>query len=358
MARPTEAASAHGALLDTVFSWMVRVGSAVSAALRYCIHPPIVMRVLRRSTSQGPPPALEGNLTLVRMLAAARILLFPRKLGQLWRLHFLDSYFGHLPHPDKFFFLTHNFYLSKGFTLRQRAASAISHYAHEKRSCGPAYHRAVYRSAEGLMLWHRHINGSRYALCLRATDDWRTEGDLSILCLVDDVTVCRLSFSYVHGALFGIDAPMTLLVTRNQTNRNAALQRFRADFKQNSPPYFCVAAVCGIAMAHGMREICLIRDEAQVGYDPRFAQSFKNSYSGFWPSFGAQPLDKHDAFSMTVPPALNPIANVKHKSRAAARRQNWLEIMVNARQAILKDRLTRSPIPIDVETSALLSTAV
>jgi uncharacterized protein VirK/YbjX len=198
------------------------------------------------------------------------------------------------------------------------------------------------------------VNGTRYSLCLRGTEEYRHEGDLSIVCLVNDVPVCRLAFSYVRGDLFGIDERMTLLVSRNQTNRNPALQRFRADFKQNSPPYFCVAAACGIAMAHGIREICLIGTQAQVGYDLRFAQSFENSYSAFWQAFGAKELDSHDAFTMTVPPELNPIAKVKHKTRAAARRQNWLDIMVNARQVILDDRLTRSPLPIDVETSALL----
>ncbi len=349
MPRPTETTRPHVTVLDVVFLWMVRAGSALTVAVRQWIHRPIRSAVPTHPLFIAPPQ---------RLLRACKLMLFPKKLYRLWRLHFLRPYIGHREHPDRFFYFSHDSYLSREFSLRQRLTCALSHYEHESCSCGPAYHEAVYRTSQGLTLWQRMVNGTRYTLSLRATEEYRHEGDLSILCLVDDVTVCRLSFSYVRGALFGIDAPMTLLVTRNQTNRNPALQRFRADFKQNSPPYFCVAAVCGIAMAHGMREMCLIGTEAQVGYDLRFADSFKNSYSGFWPSFGAQPLDKHDAFSMTVPPALNPIANVKHKSRAAARRQNWLEIMVNARQAILEDRLTRSPIPIDVETSALLRTTV
>ena len=156
--------------------------------------------------------------------------------------------------------------------------------------------------------------------------------------------------------MFGIDAPVTMFVTRNQTDRNSELQRFRADFKQNSPQYFCVAAVCGIAMAHGLRQICLIQDEAQVAYDARYAQNFRNSYSEFWRAFGAKPMPALNVHTMAVPPEFNPIAMVKHKARAGARRQNWLEVMVNARQAILEDRLTRCPMPIDVETSTLLRT--
>jgi hypothetical protein len=163
-----------------------------------------------------------------------------------------------------------------------------------------------------------------------------------------------LSFSYLQGAIFGIDQPMTVLVTRNQSEKNVELKRFRADFKQNSPPYFCVAALCGIAMAHGIRQICLIQEEAQIAYDPRFAQSFRNSYSFFWQAFGAKEIDARNAYVMAVPPDLNPIETVKHKSRAVERRKNWLEIMVNARHAIVENRVTHFPVPIDVQTSSLL----
>jgi uncharacterized protein VirK/YbjX len=356
MARDSDLARDHTTLIDAGFLWMSKAASGLIAAVKYFFTRPFKPGTDTRPIPLPPPPKLEGNLTLVRLLAASRILLFPKRFAELWRLGFLHSYFGHAENPDKFFFLTHHFYLSKGFTPRQRITSAVSHYSHESRSCGPGYHQAVYRSPEGLTLWHRNVNGTPYSLSLRATEDFRNEGDLSIFCLVGDVRVCRLSFSYVQGTVFGIDAPMTLFVTRNQSDRNAELQRFRADFKQNSPPYFCVAAVSGIAMAHGIRRICLIQEEAQIAYDPRFAQSFRNSYTAFWEVFGAKEICAHSAYIMAVPLELNPIASVKHRSRASSRRQNWLEIMVNARQAILEHRVTGCPEPIDVETSTLLRT--
>lgn len=347
MNRHTEAERASGTLLEMTLLRMSKAASALTSAVRFCIRLPLEVMAPIKILSLAPRE---------RLLRASRLLLFPAKLYQLWTLGFLRSYIGHREHPDRFFYFSHDYYLSKIFSLRQRLSCAVSHYEHERRNCGPAYHHAVYRSSEGLTLWHRDINGTRYTICLRATEEFRHEGDLSILCLVDDVRVSRLCFSYVKGSLFGIGEPTTLFVTRNQSDRNPELQRFRADFKQNSPPYFCVAALCGIAMAHGVRRICLIHDEAQVAHEPRYAQSFKNSYSAFWQAFGAQKLDAHDAFTMTVPPELNPIAAVKHRARASARRQNWLEIMVNARHAILEHRVTGFPEPIDVETSALLRT--
>lgn len=342
MLRHKEDFTSFAPWVDDTVSWMVKTATTMTRA---------ASRTVELKLHRGAP---EGNLTAVRVLRASRILLFPEKLAQLWRMGFLRCFFGSGEYPDKFFFLSYNHYLSRRFSLRQRVSCAVDHYGHEWRSCGPRYHEAVYGSAEGLTLWKRTVHGTQYTLCLRATEDLRREGDLSILCFAGGTRVCRVSFSYVRGGLFGIDSPFTIFVTRNQSDRNAALQRFRADFKQNSPPYFCVAALCGIAMAHGIYQICLIQDEAQIAYQPCHAQSFKNSYSEFWRAFGANQWETRGIFTMTVPPELNPISTVKHKARAAARRQNWLEIMVNARQAILPHRVNSSPPPIDVEAATLI----
>jgi uncharacterized protein VirK/YbjX len=295
-----------------------------------------------------------GTTGIWHFLAAGRIFMFPQQLARLFLLRFLWPYFSHAQKPEPFFFLTHEFYLSRHFTLAQRVDSAVGHYSQEAKNCGSAYHDAVYRSPEGLILWSRVVHGKKYTLILRATEDHRKEGDLSILCLVNDIRVCRLSFAFVPGSLFDLDEKATMFITRNQTDRGSELQLFREHFKQNSPPYFCLAAACGIAMAHGLRNICLINDQAQVAYDQRFQTSFRNSYSEFWRGFGAAEIVERQAYKITLPLALSRIATVKHKSRAIARRQNWLEIMVNARQVILQHRLTRSPSPIDFDTAELL----
>jgi len=245
-------------------------------------------------------------------------------------------------------------YLSRNLTLAQRISSAITHYSFEGRNYGPNYHRSVHQSPGGLVLWHRLVDGTRYTIALRTTEDTRREGDLSVLCLVDDTCVCRLCFSYVNGSLFGVGPGRTMFVTRSQIVRNSELQRFRDTFKQNSPPYFCLAAVCGIAMANGMRAIFMIKDDAQLGYAERYAEGFRNSYSALWEAFGAQELDHLHAYTMSLPLKLNPLSRVKHKGRATARRRNWLEIALSARQAVLEVRTSRAPPPIEGEAHALL----
>ena len=269
----------------------------------------------------------------------------------------MRPYFSGQNKRDTLFFLTHDYYLSKAFTLAQRIDCAVAHYSFEGQNYGPIYHRSVYQSPQGLALWHRVVDGTRYTITLCATEDNRYEGDLSVLCFVNETRVCRVSFSYVNGSLFGLQSEYTMFVTRSQTDRNPELQRFRDSFKQNSAAYFCLASVCGIAMANGMRAISMVKDEAQIAYEERYAQGFRNSYSALWEAFGAQEMVDRRAYKMSIPPKLNPLSIVKHKNRALARRQNWLEIALSARQAMLEDRTSWAPPPIDAEALALLPPA-
>jgi uncharacterized protein VirK/YbjX len=298
--------------------------------------------------------ATRSWLAPFRLIAACRILPFPLKLKRLWSLNFMRPYFPSKNKRDTFFFLTHDYYLSRDFTFAQRVDCAINHYSFEGQNYGATYHRSVYQSPHGLALWHRVVDGTRYAITLRATDDYRYEGDLSVLCFVNDTRVCRVSFSYVDGSLFGLQPERTMFVTRNQTDRNPELQRFRDSFKQNSPPYFCLASVCGIAMANGMRAITLVKDDAQIAYEERYAGGFRNSYSGLWEAFGAEEIDDGRAYTMSIPPKLNPLSIVKHRNRAVVRRKNWLEIALSTRQAMLEDRTSWAPRPIDGEALAVL----
>ena len=120
------------------------------------------------------------------------------------------------------------------------------------------------QSPQGLVLWHRVVDGTRYTIALCATEDKRREGDLSVMCFVGETRVCRVAFAYVNTRLFGLRPGCTIFVTRSQADRNAELQRFCDTFKQNSPPYFCLAAVCGIAMANGMHAILMVKHDAQI----------------------------------------------------------------------------------------------
>jgi len=267
---------------------------------------------------------------LLRSSAACRILLFPLQMRQLEALGLMKKF---RCESDPFFFLAHRFHLSKQFTLAQRIECVIDHYGYEERNRGAVYHDLVYRSP-GLVLWRRIADGVQYTVRLSATDDYRYEGDLSVLLFVDNTRVGRMSFSYVNTSLFGRGRDIAMFITRNQTDRNDALERFRATFKQNSPPYFCLAALSGIAMANGMREIYAIKHDAQISYEDRYADGFAASYSDFWLKFRAEEID-HQSYRVVIPLPLAPLSDVKHRARAVARRLNWEQVTLHARQAML-----------------------
>jgi uncharacterized protein VirK/YbjX len=278
---------------------------------------------------------LRLRLVRFRPIAIFKIL-WSLKPKELWSLNFMRPY------------------LSRNFTVAQRIDCAITHYSFEGRNYGPTYHRSVHQSPRGLVLWHRVVEGTRYTITLLATEDKRREGDLSVLCFVNDTRVCRVAFSYVNGSLFGLRTGRTMFVTRSQTDRNPELQRFRDTFKQNSPPYFCLASACGIAMANGMRTIFMIKHDAQIEYAERYEEGFRNSYSALWEAFGAREIDHRHAYMMSIPLKLNPLSSVKHKGRAIGRRRNWLEIAHSARQAMLDDRTSSIPPPIQGDAFSLL----
>src|SRR6202000_968739 len=108
------------------------------------------------------------------------------------------------------------------------------------------------------------------------------------------------------------------------------------------------------SMANGMRTIFMIKHDAQIEYAERYAEGFRNSYSALWEAFGAQDIGQRHAYMMSIPVRLNPLSNVKHRGRAIARRRNWLEIALSARQAMLDDRTSRVPPPIEGEAFSLL----
>ncbi len=310
---------------------------------------PSIFGLLRRSFGCARPVS---NKALLRAVAGARILLAPSRIRQLSaaieiRKHGRDH--------DPLFFLTHRYYLSQKLTMLQRIDCAIVHHVHEQRSRRADYHDLVYGSC-GLELWRQQVGDTCCSLRLAATEDNPHEGDLSVLLVVDAVRVCRMSFSYVSAGIFGREPRITMFVTRNQTDRNDQLARFRAAFRQNSPPYFCLAALAGIAMADGLQSIYGVKHDAQIAYQERYRTSFENSYSGFWHKFNAEEVADH-AYRLAIPLDLAPVSEVIHKARAVGRRAHWARIIHDSRRAIERFAVCRSSVEHDLEPDAFADAA-
>ena len=243
-----------------------------------------------------------------------------------------------IPH-DPLYFLVHTYYLSKRFTLRQRLRCAMDHHEYERMTYSCEYARRVYRT-DGILLWNRSVDNRNFTMVLIATDDNRYEGDLSVILLVDNIRLCRMSFCYLNANVFGLTSNMTMLISRNQTDRTPSRDLFNQCFKQNAPQFFCLAAVCGIAMTNEFETVLAIKHDAQIVYDRTFDSGFRNSYTALWEKFHAVEIDRH-VYKLNVPLKVRPLQLVDsvHRARARNRRKYWDDIMQSARSAMIEYRL-------------------
>jgi uncharacterized protein VirK/YbjX len=276
--------------------------------------------------------------SLLRSLAALRIIFFPKMVSQLESMQILTKLYNPKRKHDPLYFLAHKYYVSKRLTLRQRVQTALNHHKYELEAFSAEYARQVYR-ADGVILWERFIDKLHFTMVLIATPDNRYEGDLTVLLSVNDVRLCRMSFCYLNADIFGQSPSMTMLIARNQTDQTPSRDLFDQCFKQNSPQLFCLSAVCGIAMANGFKTVFAIKHDAQIAYEECLDSGFRNSYSALWEKFDATEVDRR-VYMLNVPLKLRPLGSVNrvHRGRARARRGYWDEIAHSARASMIEYR--------------------
>jgi len=280
-----------------------------------------------------------------RFMRSLRALRFPAQSNRVLKL--LDERRAdlRLSERDLFFHLHHHHYLSRGFTPQQRIESLLAHYQFEATRYLPSFRGQVY-GGQGLVLWQSTLNGTDFRIRLIPGNEvrWRWEGELSAVLSVNGVTLTVMSFSYVNASVFGLSPGPILFITRNQSFREAEPQLlFRSTFKQTTPPYFCLAALSGLAHTNGMRGMAAIRHDAHISQDRDNEEHLKNSYTEFWNSFHATELGG-PALLLPVPMAMRPLSDVpaKHRTRARVRREAWAQVTASASAAIRRHQSERT----------------
>ena len=283
---------------------------------------------------------------LLCIARSLRVLLFYRDHQRLCRLDVYRKYVAAPPNDDLFHHLSHRHYLVKNLGVRQRVRCALHHYRFEDDTFNSAYKYAVYR-AGGLTLWQRSAKGSHFAIVLAMASRMNAEGDLTIAFEADGKCLHRLSFSWIEGSVAGVDSPMLPFVARNQgrwTDSDLAFAAFEQAFPNNSPSFFCFAAMQGVAQAVGMDQLVAIKRRAHPACNPNSVKHFANAYDGFWKILGGVELPG-PGFLIALPFYLKPLSQMpgKHRKRAAVRREYWGEIGEAAR-GTLERKLKRTPV--------------
>ncbi|MCA1855085.1 VirK/YbjX family protein [Massilia oculi] len=281
-------------------------------------------------------------LGVVRSL---RVLRYWREHQALCRLDLVRRHVAGAPGADLFRHLSQRSYLARGLSVRERVQCVLSHYRFEDASFGGAYHQAVH-GGSGLTLWQheaalddgQHVFSLRLQAARRALAEG--EGGLAISLLADGRPLHRLCYSWVDGALAGAALPTVPFITRNEGrwhDAGAAFAAFEQAFPNNSPSFFCFAAMQGLAQALGIDQVAAIKCAERVSGDARAPQQADNAYDGFWRILGGieQP---GRAYLVHLPFYLKPLADMpsKHRKRAAQRRECWRAIGDAARGTLLR----------------------
>lgn len=268
------------------------------------------------------------------LLGAGRLLGEQAVLAELFTVPAFAQAMAARPRADVLFFISHRHFLSRRFGTVERMACALDHFRFEQAHFMPALLSTLH--GDGLNLWGE---AGACQIRLRANDATRHEGPLSLVLCLDGEMLHELSFAWVGAERLAAvdDRGPVLFATRNQSAPPdaPALARFRADFPQNSPGYFVLAALNGLASALGQTRIVGVRDVCQIAYEPRHASSFRRSYDDCWQSFGGRPLGEH-GLEMAVPAAVAPLEQLKarHRARARQRREHWRQIAAATEAAL------------------------
>lgn len=259
-----------------------------------------------------------------------RVLLFYRDHARLLRLDMYRHYLVRT-HDDVFHHLSHRDYLARDLSLRERVRCVGTHYRFEDARFDAAYKHAVYRNG-GLLLWRHEAGGIHFAIRLELAPRLAPEGDLMLVFSAGAIPLHRLSFSWVDGAFAGIDTPgaataIVPFIARNQGRRPDAAEAFAAfeqAFPNNSPSYFCFAALQGIAQALGMDRLLAVKSACQCAWKPEDDPHFANAYDGFWRTLGGVETTG-PAWRIALPFCVKPLSGMaaRHRKRAAQRRAYW-----------------------------------
>jgi len=267
------------------------------------------------------------SAALKRALGSLRALAFPglmRRMSAEGYLQLVGRKRGKTGQPwDPFHFISHPSYLVQGLSLSRRFKAALFHYRHEAETFDDAMLDQVY-SPQGFLLWSAEVEGHQFALHLGLAEYGSIEGDLCLRLVADGRCLITMNFIWADGAMFGRPGGPTIFITRSQMQNWPELAVFRACFKQNSPPYFCLAALSGVGLACGLPDLHAVQCTAQLSYESKYESSFRNSYDEFWKKFNAQRVTP-EAFRLALPLELRDLSELKskHRSRAEARRRSW-----------------------------------
>lgn len=296
-------------------------------------------------------PSHDRGWSLQIMLIVWRLLLNARYWARLMRLLRLEPFSEICQYNPRFAIkpFSHN-YLARNLKARAGLECFIHHYQ-RMFSLFPE------NILKMIMYWDIPLyqtveDGHIVSLGMGASKPYDKEGELSLLLKVDSLIIYNLAFTVIPGRAIGSDASETLLISRVQGERSV-LHEVRLATRAMCnvrPRALLVAALQGIALALGVKEIDAVSAKEQSSYCGCSGLSFQNSYDEFFTELG---LQKNSAgqFSGLVPFTEKPLELVAPKNRRTARKKQAFKAQIQMACAkSMSEVLTRTASYVGLES--------
>ena len=230
-------------------------------------------------------------------------------------------------HPRfAFKYLTHD-YLTRSFTVPQRAACFIHHYRRLHADLPDRLLRQCLRA--DITLHEIECDGSRFAFSMGLPRIWDKEGELSLNLHLDGVVVFVLSFTIVPGRIIQSQAADVLLISRIQGVYGYfnEIRRVTRALHDVGPAALLLAALYGFATALGIGEFAAVSATCQSSYTEELSALYIDAYDNFFIGLGLA-MNPSGFFLSPIPHHDKPLSSIKqgHKLRTREKRAFKLEI--------------------------------
>lgn len=211
----------------------------------------------------------EGCLKfLFTAIWSLRVLAHLRDIKALLQLDLYRNCVCVAANENTFHFLSQRTYLVAGLSASNRLQCVLSHYLFEEATFGPQYWSKVYLE-EGICLWSQEAGETLFAVVLKIAPRWHLEGELSLTFYTNEICLHAVSFNWITGSLIGAPQQTLPLIARNPGrgfDSEQAFAAFNLVFPNNSPSFFCFAAMQGLTLAVGLNSIAGVKASFKPPY--------------------------------------------------------------------------------------------
>lgn len=236
-------------------------------------------------------------------------------------------------------------YLSKSFGVAVKHRILTDHYSFLNENFSLAQLRQLFND-DGLEVYAEASESDRYSVLLKAvTNHLEFEGSMSLVFKQDGATLYSLSFTFIRGAVLGINQPYIIYVSALQGTKNEydRIRNAAKHFKENSLPVILFRTLEAVAISLDIKQCIGISANSSLSLkESSQFERFFNNYDIFWMNSGATAF-KGD-YLLKFPLEQKPIEQIaqSHRNRTLKKRIKMQQVAADVSNS-MGDFLERRP---------------